>query len=276
MLDIHALSSDLKLGQDGIWYSSDTQAVSYPSSGNDDDFAVEDGSFWFKHRNACIVAIVKSFPPENGGAIFDVGGGNGFVSVGLENAGFEVVLMEPGRSGATNAKRRGLRNVVCASTDTARLNLKSLPAVALFDVVEHIEDDLAFMRSIADLLRSAGRLYITVPAYSCLWSAADAATGHFRRYDLKQICNLLTTTGFSIEFSSYIFRPLPIPIFLLRTLPFRMGLSRQHNTRTDESRDHARTNLLDSMLHNEIENLSNKRPMRFGGSCLVVAKAPQK
>jgi hypothetical protein len=32
--------------------------------------------------------------------------------------------------------------------------------------------------------------------------------------------------------------------------------------------------ILSSILHREIENLDNKKAMRFGGSCLVVANRP--
>jgi len=79
MIDLKSISMGLELGDDGIWYSTDTENISYPSEGNDACFAVEENSFWFKHRNKCITSVVKCFPPENNGTIFDIGGGNGFV-----------------------------------------------------------------------------------------------------------------------------------------------------------------------------------------------------
>ena len=121
MVDIQSISSGLKLADDGIWYSQDNQNISYPSEGNENCFAVEDSSFWFRHRNNCIASIVKTYPPEDNGTIFDIGGGNGFVSFALANAGFNVALLEPGSVGASNAKKRGLKNVICATTDTAKL-----------------------------------------------------------------------------------------------------------------------------------------------------------
>ena len=85
MVDIQSISTGLRLAEDGIWYSSENQDVSYPPDGNEACFAIEDGSFWFKHRNSCIASIVRNFPPENEGTIFDIGGGNGYVSLGLAN-----------------------------------------------------------------------------------------------------------------------------------------------------------------------------------------------
>ncbi len=279
MVDMQSISTGLKLGDDGIWYSQDSQNVSYPSEGNENCFAVEDGSFWFRHRNNCIVSIVKTYPPEENGTIFDIGGGNGFVSLGLANAGFDVALLEPGSVGVLNAKKRGLKNVICATTDTAKLKQQSLPAVGLFDVIEHIEDDLAFLHSIRNLMKKSGRLYATVPSYSFLWSEEDVLAGHFRRYTLEDISNVVESAGFQVEFSSYIFRFLPIPIYLLRTLPYKMGLSKAERNAKSASRDHAEksrtmSKILSSILHREIENLDNKRAMRFGGSCLVVANCP--
>lgn len=277
MADIHAISNGLRLGEDGIWYSADTRDVSYPSDGNDACFAVEDRSFWFKHRNDCIVAAVKSYPPADAETIFDVGGGNGFVSAGLAAAGFDVALLEPGKTGASNARRRGLDTVICATTDTADFKPNSLPAVGLFDVVEHIEDDLAFLKTVNDLLVRKGRLYVTVPAYSFLWSDKDVSAGHFRRYTLSGVCRVIKNAGFQIEFSSYIFRFLPLPIALFRALPHRLGLERSEPKKAKAEKEHvvkegAVSRVLDAISILEIEKLKNRKPMSFGGSCLVVAR----
>ena len=279
MIDISSISAGLKLGDDGIWYARDRQDVSYPEEGNDVCFAVEDESFWFRHRNVCITTIAKAYPPTNDGAIYDIGGGNGVVSLALQSAGFSVVLLEPGPAGAANAKQRGLSHVICATTDTANLAPGSLPAVGLFDVIEHVEDDMAFLQSIKYLLEQGGRLYATVPAYSFLWSEEDIIAGHFRRYTLKEITNLLESAGLQVEFASYIFRPLPPPILLFRTLPFRLGLTGGEQQANRASRDHVRNDglfnrILDSVLRREISKLKANKTMRFGGSCLVVANCP--
>ena len=279
MIDIQEISTGLKLGEDGIWYSTDTESISYPSEGNVSCFAVEESSFWFRHRNNCIASIVKSYPPENDGTIFDIGGGNGFVSLGLANSGFNVALVEPGTVGASNAKKRGIADVICAITITAKFKQHSLPAVGLFDIIEHIEDELAFLKSFRDLMKKNGRLYVTVPSYPFLWSAQDVFAGHFRRYTLDDISNVLHLAGFQVEFSSYIFRILPVPVFLLRTLPYKLGLSKTERNPSTISRDHAANDgvvvsILNSILQKEIDNLNNKKAMSFGGSCLIVAKSP--
>jgi len=278
MIDLRSISTGLEPREDGIWYSRTTSKVSYPDDGNEACFKVEDSSFWFRHRNDCILTAVRSFPPDGRGPIFDVGGGNGFVSLALANAGFDAVLIEPGKTGAMNARSRGLAHVVCATAETTNFKPHSLPAIGLFDVIEHIEDDTHFLRSIHSLLRPCGHLYATVPAFSFLWSCEDIQAGHFRRYSLGNFGGKLESAGFEILFASYIFCLLPIPIFLLRSLPYRLGLSKRESTPNDVSRDHAiqggvLANALGTLLRWELGRLNAKKAMRFGGSCLVVARS---
>ena len=276
---IASMGSGLVRGDDGILFGPVSKDVSYPWDGNENCFSVEEDSFWFSHRNECIISIVKNFPPLNREFIFDIGGGNGYVSKGLSDAGFDVVLVEPGKQGALNARRRGLKNVVCATLDSAKFHPRSMAAIGLFDVVEHIEDDLAFLRSTRELLKDGGRLYATVPAYSMLWSSEDEKAGHFRRYSMGAICTRLVSAGLKVEFSSYIFKYLPLPIFLLRALPHRFGLSSFIDSQRDRIGDHRLgggvfSRLLEAMLKRELGNLAMNRPIRFGGSCLVVASVP--
>lgn len=185
--------------------------------------------------------------------------------------------MEPGHAGAANARRRGLETVICAMPDQAGFKPPSLPAVGLFDVIEHVENDAAFLASIRELVIPGGRLYATVPAYPFLWSAEDVAAGRFRRYTRHGICRRLEGAGFDIEFASCIFRFLPVPIALFRALPYRLGLTRSGGNEKQLARDHvARGGLvaraLDRLLAAELDNLGQGVAMRFGGSCLVVAK----
>lgn len=67
--------------------------------------------------------------------------------------------------------------------------LDSLPPAATFDsilyidVLEHIDNDQAELRSAAARLRSGGALIVLAPAHQFLFSAFDRPIGHYRRYD---------------------------------------------------------------------------------------------
>lgn len=278
-MDLADIVPRCTLAPDGIWYAPNQESVSYPSLGNEECFELEDSSFWFQHRNACIAAAVRQFPPPPGDSIFDIGGGNGFVSLNLFRAGFDVVVVEPGRVGATNSKQRGLPAVVCATSSSAGIPRSSLGAVGLFDVIEHIEEDVAFLASLRALMKSGGRLYATVPAHSILWSGEDEAAGHFRRYTLRSLSTALERGGFRREYATYFFRPLPLPIFLLRAVPYRLGRSRaSHPSPLDTRRDHVlqeglATRALFRILSSEVNAIASRRTMRVGASCLIVATA---
>ena len=65
--------SDTLRFRDGLWEPGAVSGVSYPEAGNDVCFQVEDSSYWFSHRNECILAVVRRFAP--GGTFFDIAGG---------------------------------------------------------------------------------------------------------------------------------------------------------------------------------------------------------
>lgn len=279
MKTITSVCSNVSLGSDGIWYGAGHQHVSYPEHGNDTCFSIEEESFWFMHRNECICELVRRFPPAAGEAIFDIGGGNGYVSRGLIAAGHDAVLIEPGNSGARNAMHRGVKNVVCATTVSAGVMPATLGAIGLFDVIEHMEDDIGFLREMRRLSKPGGMLYATVPAYSFLWSGEDVIAGHFRRYTAKGIAAVLAKAGFSVEYDSYFFRALPLPIFLLRSLPFRLGISALVSDSSGAKEHHQKgrgglaAHFLVKSLEGEREKIARGVRMGFGASCIIAARA---
>jgi SAM-dependent methyltransferase len=264
------LAANLEQDHRGLWVSKTRSDVSYPSSDNEICYQIEDTSFWFQHRNRCIANCVRTYPPS--GAIFDIGGGNGFVSLGLQRAGWDTVVVEPGVTGASNAQRRGLA-VICSTFEDAGFRQNTLPAVGMFDVLEHVEDDAGFLRTLHEAMVPGGRLYLSVPAYQWLWSAEDIHAGHFRRYTLPSLALTLDRAGFDVEFGSYMFSILPAPIFLRRSLPYLLGF-KETATSEKAAKDHAvRPGLFDRVFAWEQKALDNRRAIPVGSSCLVVAKS---
>jgi SAM-dependent methyltransferase len=257
---------------DGLWFAHGHATVSYPAHGNAACLAVEDSSFWFRHRSRCIISLIRRFPPD--GLFLDVGGGNGYVSKGLAEAGVDCALVEPGIDGALAARARGVDPVICARLEDMDLACGSVAAAGMFDVLEHIEDDIAALRHVHSLLTATGRLFLTVPAYPLLYSADDTMAGHFRRYTLPRLVRVLAESGFRAEYSSYMFAPLPPLILLLRTLPSCLGLSHgtdQEGNAGVHSPRGAAARLMDFFLALEHGRIDAGRTIPFGGSCLAVA-----
>jgi SAM-dependent methyltransferase len=263
--------------RDGIWSPRAVSAVSYPDEGNEVCFQVEDASYWFAHRNECIMEALRQFPAS--GMIYDIGGGNGFVALGLQNAGVSVALLEPG-SGAVNAKKRGLQNIIHGTLEDAGFAHGSLPAAGAFDVVEHIEDDVGFLSRIRELLQPGGRFYCTVPASQALWSDEDIHAGHFRRYSVRTLEDALRRAGLVVEFVTPFFMWLMPLVFLMRSVPFRIRGNRaaERGGTTAVKNDHILPGFMLPMtrrLHAwELSRLRQARAIPSGTSLLAVAHAP--
>jgi SAM-dependent methyltransferase len=269
--DINSIANNIELIDD-VWYSKGQSAISYPEQGNDICYQIEENSFWFNHRNSVIVHTIKNYPPN--GCIFDIGGGNGFVTKSIKESGFDTFLVEPGIQGIENAKKRGIINLLCSTLEDAQFNKDSIPAIGIFDVLEHIENDLEFLKKLSSNLEPGGKLYITVPSYQFLWSHEDNSAGHYRRYTLKRLTSILIDSGFSIKYKSYFFTFLPMPIFFFRTLPFRFG---HKNIPNNHSKEHSQEKgflgkILKYLLKVEKRRINNLKEIPFGGSCIVVAQ----
>ncbi|MCV6974081.1 class I SAM-dependent methyltransferase [Mycobacterium bourgelatii] len=245
--------------------------MSYPKHGNASCLQIEDRSFWFRHRNRCIASVARRFRPE--GTLVDIGGGNGYVSKGLMEAGLDCALLEPGIDGALAARSRGIDPVICARLEDAGIAPGSISAAGMFDVLEHIEDEAGALRQVNALLRPGGRFFLSVPAYAFLHSAEDVAAGHFRRYTLRTLARALTASGFTLEYSTYLFAPLPPIIFLLRTLPSLLRLRRPEDEELHAS-EHVRegisARMMDRLLDAEARRIELGGTIPFGTSCFVV------
>lgn len=67
--------------------------------------------------------------------------------------------------------------------------------VAVLDVVEHIEDDVAALAAMKSLLRPGGKILIAVPAHQWMWSAHDTVNHHHRRYSPKTLTSAIRAAG---------------------------------------------------------------------------------
>jgi SAM-dependent methyltransferase len=87
--------------------------------------------------------------------------------------------------------------------------------IVLFDVIEHLKDEDAFLSAVEYHLAPKGRLLINVPALQFLFSRYDVAQGHFRRYSLAGLESLAKRNGWRVESSTYWGLPM-VPLLWLR------------------------------------------------------------
>ena len=246
--------------------------INYPDSGYDNLVNIEENSFWFQYRNKCIVSLVESFAPNE--ILVDIGGGNGFTSYILKKHGLKSILIEPGQAGAFNASKRGVETV-CGTIEELNFNSSKIKSVGLFDVIEHIEDDLGFLKQIYKISSPEVMIFATVPAYNFLWSDEDIYAGHIKRYNLKSLSKLFIDAGFKIEYSSYYFQILILPILFFRALPFKLGIKKKQ-TKENLAKDHHKKGFLqkfiENMLNIEYSKIKQHLKLNYGASLILVAK----
>ncbi|HVF92792.1 MAG TPA: class I SAM-dependent methyltransferase [Sphingomonas sp.] len=83
--------------------------------------------------------------------------------------------------------------------------------IAVLDVVEHIEDDVAALRAMRDCLKPGGKILIAVPAHQWMWSAHDRVNHHHRRYSKATLKAAITAAGLRPHKLSY-FNSLLFPL----------------------------------------------------------------
>ncbi len=71
--------------------------------------------------------------------------------------------------------------------------------VVAINVLEHLEDDVAALRSLADLVEPGGRLVLWVPGYMQLYGDFDRRVGHVRRYTPGTLGAALVSAGLDVD-----------------------------------------------------------------------------
>ncbi|GAB7140312.1 hypothetical protein RsTz2092_02600 [Deferribacterales bacterium RsTz2092] len=113
--------------------------------------------------------------------------------------------------------------VICLN-NIEKLEDKSIDCVLLMDVLEHVEDEGAFLKGVLNKLSDNGSVVITVPAWQFLWSPHDSFVGHFRRYRKGRLLRLLVDNNLIVEKSHYFYTSLFVLsaiTLVLKTLKIR-------------------------------------------------------
>ncbi len=145
--------------------------------------------------------------PTDLGDVLEVGCGRGAFTGRLVRRAKSVVAIEPDHQSFVIAQQQlgssvQLRNIECSEL----LSSECFDTVCAFEVLEHIEHDRAALEDWIEHLRPGGHLVLSVPADSKRLGDWDEMVGHYRRYDRKEMKNLLEGVGLRVvDISQYNF-----------------------------------------------------------------------
>jgi len=245
-----------------------------------DYYRHENTHWWFRWRFDLITGIVRSLRDEADGElqILDAGCGTGQMLQHLERYG-QAIGIDTAREAIHYASTRGVDRLVLASVDRLPFADGTFDCVLSLDVIEHVADDAAMVRSLYDAVKPGGHLIVTVPAFKALWSSHDEVNWHKRRYTAPELRRLVAETGLEIERLTYCNTALFAPIYLARKVKnLRERLVHNGATTSPEISDLSELpRPLNEALYRLLQaetRLMRRTDLPFGVSLLAVARKP--
>lgn len=173
--------------------------------------ACEESHWWFRGRRAVTATVIQNLGLPLNARILEIGSGTGgnlamLAEFGSVQAG---ELDESARVLAT--QKTGVPVIEARLPDHLPFPAGEFDLVCLFDVLEHVTEDIRSLVAIRTLLRPTGRLLITVPAHPWLWGAHDRHLHHVRRYSRRTLADAAAAAGYRITWVSY-FNVLLFPV----------------------------------------------------------------
>ena len=231
--------------------------------------ALDQTHWWYvARRNILSDLIAREIKPPKDANILEIGCGTGHNFPVLTRFG-RVDALEIDDSARAIASERLGREI-----GTARL--PELPGVAeahydliaLLDVLEHIEGDLAALTSIRTKLRPGGRILVTVPANEWMWSAHDTVHHHYRRYNRTTLGKVVADAGLRIQMMSH-FNSLLFPL----AAAVRIAGKATGREEADDAQPSAPLNALFKGVFGLERHLVGRVPLPFGISLVAVLAA---
>jgi SAM-dependent methyltransferase len=182
-------------------------------------FATTD-HFWMQWRHRILLRTIKRAGTPLRRAL-EIGCGHGVARDMLErDLGITVDGCDLNRTALEMAKPGKGKLFIYNILDQEPSLLGRYDAVFLLDVIEHINDDAAFLTAALRHLRPGGLVAVNVPASMLFFSEYDRAAGHVRRYSAGSLAKLLRRCGVQVE-AIHRWGLLMVPLLLVRKLVLR-------------------------------------------------------
>lgn len=159
--------------------------------------------------------------PYLGDDPIELGSGHGdYAALWLREGLPRITLTEldPGRRALLASRFSDDPRVLVRELDLADVRPATHSAMVSFNVLEHIEDDVAALAAAATLVRPGGHVVHLVPAFPALMSRFDREIGHHRRYRRTAMARAAADAGLEVVRCHYLNAPGFIAWFVMMRL----------------------------------------------------------
>jgi SAM-dependent methyltransferase len=234
---------------------------------------IEATHWWFEGRRAIFDVVIRALGMPRDALLLDLGCGTGANLKFLSSYG-RAIGVDRGAAAARYARTRTALPVLMADVTALPFASGSLALVTAFDLIEHIDNEVACARELARVCRPGGFIIATVPAFLWLWGRQDVINQHKRRYRSDQFRRLFTDQGLEIRRFTYLntfLFPVVAAVRLVRkVLPERNGEVRSDFSMTRPGR----LNTILGKLFAAEAALIRRGNLPLGVSMLCVAYKP--
>ena len=144
---------------------------------------------------------------KTGANVLEIGAGHGGFTRLLSSVSAKVIATDIDHAMVLNinAVMQTHQNVTAVEMDGIEPDKLQDPidTIVAINIIEHVREDLSFLKSCFSVLNLGGRLIVFAPAFPVLFSNIDSEAGHFRRYTRENLTGLLESAGFKIRAARY-------------------------------------------------------------------------
>jgi SAM-dependent methyltransferase len=230
---------------------------------------LDDRHWWYRARRQIIADLIRreaQLPKD--AQILEIGCGTGHNLSMLAGFGHVEGLELDDEARALSEKRLGRKIMSSPLPELAGVPDRHYDLIGAFDVIEHIENDVAALASIATKLKPGARFIMTVPAHQWMWTAHDVANHHKRRYSKQRLRQLIEQSPMNLERIGY-FNSLLFPLAVAE----RTASKLRGKDNADVTLPPAPVNRLFETVFAAERHLVGRLPLPPGLSLFAVASA---